>query len=121
VEDARGHIDFVQGYLRLGKQDLRGDETWHETRERLQHLNATQQIAARLRPICGWNPKSVLQILPGNFQHEVRIELDEEVIAHCCFEGGDMKGESLIQEVKCTLDISTLAPSKQRLEESQLW
>jgi hypothetical protein len=46
----------------------------------------------------------MLQVLLGNLQHEISIELNEEVIPNCCLESCNVQGQRLIEQIQlsCT-------------------
>mmetsp|Transcript_86450 Transcript_86450/g.239721 ORF Transcript_86450/g.239721 Transcript_86450/m.239721 type:complete len:276 (-) Transcript_86450:406-1233(-) len=120
VQDAGGHVDFVQCNLRLCQEHLRGHQPRDEARERLQHLDAPEEVAAGLRSLSRGRPDRVLEVLSRNLQHEIRIELDEEVIANCRLEGGDVQRQGLVQEVQRCLHVAALAPGQQGLQEGEI-
>mmetsp|Transcript_30486 Transcript_30486/g.49058 ORF Transcript_30486/g.49058 Transcript_30486/m.49058 type:complete len:214 (+) Transcript_30486:60-701(+) len=120
MQDAGGRINLIESHLRFRQQHLCRHQAWHKARQGLQHLHSSQEVSPRLRSIVAAR-NGVLQILTGNFQHEIRIELDKKIIAHCRLEIGDVERQGFVQKVQCSLCIPALAPSNQRLQESQIW
>mmetsp|Transcript_72654 Transcript_72654/g.187411 ORF Transcript_72654/g.187411 Transcript_72654/m.187411 type:complete len:266 (+) Transcript_72654:2373-3170(+) len=120
VQDARRRVDLVQRDLRFGEEHLRGHQARHEAGQRLQHLDAAQQVTSRLRALGSRCADSVLQVLPRDLKHEVRVQLNEEVIAGSSLEGGDVQRQCFVEEVERSLDVAPLAPRQERLEEGQV-
>mmetsp|Transcript_105155 Transcript_105155/g.322399 ORF Transcript_105155/g.322399 Transcript_105155/m.322399 type:complete len:325 (-) Transcript_105155:1255-2229(-) len=120
VEDPRGHLDFVQGHLRLRKEDLRWHEPGHESRERLEHLDPALQVAARLGALGDGRADGVLQVLTGDIKHEVCVEFDEEVVAHSRLEGRDVQSQGLVQQPQRRIHVPPLPPRQQGLQEREV-
>mmetsp|Transcript_97375 Transcript_97375/g.272507 ORF Transcript_97375/g.272507 Transcript_97375/m.272507 type:complete len:201 (-) Transcript_97375:338-940(-) len=120
VEDSCSRVHVLQCHLRLRQKHLRWNKARDEARQRLENLDASGQGATRLRALRRGRRAGVLQVLSSNLQHEVGVQLNEEVVANGCLERSDVKRQGLVEQPERRIDIFPLPPRQDGLQERKV-